>query len=530
MANGIQFHFKRAERLFDKEQHKECIDTLSRIIDSDEATEKDKAEVYFRIGFTYNKQGRCENAIANYTKAIKLFTNNNDKAEVYSNRGTTYLAVEKYDKAINDYTEAIKLFTKNNKKAGAYVQRGSTYAIQSKYEDAIADYTKAIPLFTEDNNKAKAYFGKGLAYSKKSEYNNAIADFTKAIPLFTGSNDKANGYYYKGNGYSAQGEHENAIADYTQAIELYTKDNSKANAHYNRGIAYYAQGKYKDAINDYIKAIPLFDEDNNKANAYYNKGVAYKAKGENDKAIANYQKSIPLLSQHACNSYKEAKTFYKFCPVNKNTLAMLIQQQIYFSDIASLNDPLECPLVQEDEFLCNTVFAKGSDYEPHILSLVLPCNDKKEHNAQQSNTTLPVNNALLFFSHYAASHTGICIEYQIDKEFLQKHTKMFDTRVRYQETKRIESIEDLFAVKNKQWAYEDEARFVAFGKEKLYDATEETGVKITRIWFGINTSEEDKDLLYKIMKRRGVQFFAAHKTGTALLDVEFELYPEESNT
>ena len=209
---------------------------------------------------------------------------------------------------------------------------------------------------------------------------------------------------------------------------------------------------------------------------------------------------------------------------------MLIHQQIYFSDITSLNDPLECPFVQEDKFLRDTLFAKGSDYEPRILSLVLPCNDKKEHEARQSNKKPPVNNDLLFFSHYAASHTGICIEYQIDKKFLQNDTRMFYAPVHYQDTKRIESIENLFTIKNKQWKYEREACFVAFGTEKLYKATQETGVKIMKIWFGINTSDKDKDKLLQILEKGGVQFFEVHKTGTALLDVVFEPYPKEPNT
>ena len=100
---------------------------------------------------------------------------------------------------------------------------------------------------------------------------------------------------------------------------------------------------------------------------------------------------------------------------------MLIQQQIYFSNIESLNDFLECP------FFHNTLFAKGKNYEPRILSLVLEYDNLKK--CEKLPEELPVKNCLLFFSYYAKAHTGICIEYQIFKEFLREN--MFYAKVNY---------------------------------------------------------------------------------------------------
>ena len=250
MANVIQFYFNRAKRLLESKQYQQCINTLTKIIDSGE-------------------------------------TINQEKANVYLLRGIAYFEKSEYDNEINDYAEAIPLFIENNDKAKVYASRGNAYREQKKYNNAIADFTKVSKLYTKNNDKTKVYFRRGSAYEKLGEYE-------KAIALYTKNNDKA-------------------IADYTKAIELYR-------------------------------------ENNNKTNAYFVRGITYNTKGEYDNSIADYQESITLLLKHAYNSYGEAKTFYKFCPANKNTLAMLIQQQIYFSDIASLNDPLECPLVQKDDF------------------------------------------------------------------------------------------------------------------------------------------------------------------------------------
>ena len=269
----------------------------------------------------------------------------------------------------------------------------------------------------------------------------------------------------------------------------------------------------------------------NKFICILHKTISILHKKKKKKAIADYKESIKLTCKYSLANYDEenpfygkAKTFYKFCPINKNTLALLIKQEIYFSNIASLNDPLECPFVQEEPFFRNTVFAKGTNYEPRILSLVLPYDNPKK--CKKLSKELPVKNCLLFFSHYAAAHTGICIEYQITKEFL--HEKMFYTKVSYQDTNLVQSISDLFALKNKQWEYEHEARFVAFGKKDLYCYTKKE-VTISKIIFGCKTSNKDKQLLCEIMKGQGIKFFEAKEAGETLLNVKFESYPKEEN-
>ena len=406
------------------------------------------------------------------------------------------------------------------------------YFIQEEWEKVIKlftliiDSSKATPL-----DKANAYNGRGVAYKKLELYKKAIDDYTKAIDLFTEKNDKAKAYNNRGHAYNQLKQYEKALADYTEAIALYPKDNDKANAYGNRGSTYNELEQYEEAITDYKEAIDLFTEDDDKAKAYYNRGITYEELKQDKKAIADYQKSIDLICQDSSAKYHETDPFYKFCPINKNTLALLIKQEIYFSDIASLNDPLKCPFVQEDQFFRDTVFAEGTDYEPRILSLVLQCNNPKK--CEKLPEELRVENYLLFFSHYAEAHKGICIEYQITKEFLQKN--MFYKRVSYPETESPESIPDLFAVKNKQWEYEHEARFVAFGTKDLYSYKKdlyfytEKEVTISKIIFGYKTSNKDKQLLYKIIEGRGIRFLEAQKTGETLLNIDFVEYLPQEN-
>ena len=94
----------------------------------------------------------------------------------------------------------------------------------------------------------------------------------------------------------------------------------------------------------------------------------------------------------------------------------------------------------------------------------------------------------------------------------------------YQDINRIKSIEQLFALKHTQWKNESEARFIAFGEKSTYPATVKEGVEITRIFFGLKTSDEDKELVSRIMHGREIEFFNSEKQGDSRLDVTFEEY------
>ena len=64
------------------------------------------ADDAFNRGLAYARQGEYEQAIADYTAAIKL---NPQLAEAYYNRGNAYRRQGEYDQAIADYTAAIGL-------------------------------------------------------------------------------------------------------------------------------------------------------------------------------------------------------------------------------------------------------------------------------------------------------------------------------------------------------------------------------------------------------------------------------------
>ena len=127
------------------------------------------------------------------------------------------------------------------------------------------------------------------------------------------------------------------------------------------------------------------------------------------------------------------------------------------------------------------------------------------------------------FAHYADDHKGICIEYTLNEDFL-KDKMFFHKKVEYNDEKdlKIKDIESVFALKVKDWEYEKEVRLVSFGKQEFFPL--EKGNHISKIIFGLQTPEEDKDLIRQILEGKGVKFYRTKK-GKSPFELVFEPVP-----
>ena len=99
-------------------------------------------------------------------------------AEDYFNKAKDYADNGKYQLAIDNYTKCLKLETDDANKASAYYNRGSAYDDLGNYTAAIADYTSAI---TINPDYAKAYANRGLAKAKSGQ--SSCSDYKRACDL-----------------------------------------------------------------------------------------------------------------------------------------------------------------------------------------------------------------------------------------------------------------------------------------------------------------------------------------------------------
>lgn len=92
-------------------------------------------------------------------------------------KGIEYRMQGKFDEAIAEFNKAIEI---NPNDAQAYNNRGEAYFHKGNYDQAISDSNKAIEL---DPNSDQAYANRALAYHSKGEYDMAWEDVHKVESL-----------------------------------------------------------------------------------------------------------------------------------------------------------------------------------------------------------------------------------------------------------------------------------------------------------------------------------------------------------
>lgn len=117
------------------------------------------AQDYFHQGDYEYDQGRCSQAIADYTQAITL---DPQVAEVYNNRAYTYMALDQYDKALPDLDQAIAI---RPDYINALMNRGDiyNYYYAVNHDRAIADYDRVMAI--DPQNQQHTQVNGHMAYA-----------------------------------------------------------------------------------------------------------------------------------------------------------------------------------------------------------------------------------------------------------------------------------------------------------------------------------------------------------------------------
>ena len=208
------------------------------------SSQEDRWNIYEGInkGNDHLKSGQeaeeREKKIKDYQKAVKHFTNAIDNAiqlddglaAAYDGRGSAYLSIgeldssnDKLENAIEDFTEAIKYKLDY---PSAYNNRGRAYFAKGDLGNAFTDFSKTIELMPRC---PEAYHWRGLAYFSKGDFDNAIADLSEAICL---NPDDALAYHRRGIVYLRKGDFALAIIDLNKAIKMNPNDDL---VYYSRG-------------------------------------------------------------------------------------------------------------------------------------------------------------------------------------------------------------------------------------------------------------------------------------------------------
>jgi tetratricopeptide (TPR) repeat protein len=132
------------------------------------------AGAFLDRGLLFSERGDYDNAIAEFTEAIKL---NPDYTNAYTSRGDAYYDTKDYDRAIEDYNTALRIDPHD---AAAYNNRGVAYKHKGLPDRAIEDYNAALRY---DSHDAVAYNNRGGSYLAKVLNDLAIEDYSAALRI-----------------------------------------------------------------------------------------------------------------------------------------------------------------------------------------------------------------------------------------------------------------------------------------------------------------------------------------------------------
>ena len=329
------------------------------------------------IGLIYKYQGNLDLAITQFNKGIKFESiNESGAAYCYGNRADIYSDQGKLDEALQDYTKAIDLeIFKSNR----YKIRGDFYRDKlNRPFDALVDYSIAISKESKNNNFLRS---RGKLYSEKlNNQKLAIQDFEQILKIkpndinalnwtaifYNRNNDvtKAINGYLKVISYGDSIKKlENKIEDYGWANinlgEIYQCENKveEALSLYNEGInympehvkAYYWRAwffalylsKYDEAISDLSTSIKLEPKNPhwhlNRSKIYQLKGDLKSAKNDISEAVKISKESAIYIAERGYfysitgeydKATKDFKESFKLDSANRRTYHYLTENLI----------------------------------------------------------------------------------------------------------------------------------------------------------------------------------------------------------
>jgi len=211
---------------------------------------------------------------------------------------------------------------------------------------------------------------------------------------------------------------------------------------------------------------------------------------------------------------------HKFRQLNEFFWKNLVASTVYFPPPHQLNDPYDCQID-----LMKAVRLAKAGGEPMTEAALERWRDFARTVTEPAATCgvfslcagdIRGMNESLLWAHYADNHRGVCITYEVPYSFvatligfapvtyggdkLLEALRSLDLSVRPAfETSIKPVITNFLTTKAKQWAYEQEARFISFQSGLVQFERE----WLRQICFGLNTSRDDRAAIIEAIKRLG---------------------------
>jgi tetratricopeptide (TPR) repeat protein len=311
-------------------------------------------DLYIRLGNAYEKQGKTEEAIAAYERAVKI-----DRDRLRVHKTLVDLYVEQYQgfhdriyggrewnpdvlenaedslkKVIGTYIEIRRLARPKDKQDFDVILRdsrarlGHLYLTSEKPEKAVEVLQKVL---AENSNHIDSNFGIGLAYQELGNFEKAEYHLRKTIEI---SPDRLQAYDSLGFLYLMFEKPGKAVEILQQ---LLAKDPDRVEGNYGIGMAYQELGNFEKAEYHLRKAITLAPHHEDAHNAL---GYLFAENGTNlDEAVKLVKKALRKSPQNGAYLDSLGWTYYKQGKLNE-ALTELEKALDYMPESADVQDHL----------------------------------------------------------------------------------------------------------------------------------------------------------------------------------------------
>ena len=211
-------------------------------------------------------------------------------AEEWFNKGFSLGEQGKFDEAIECYDKALE---NDPQYADAWHNKGFALVEQGSYYEAIKCCNRGLDI---DPESAATWNNKGRAFYEQGRFDEAIECYNSGLDI---DQEYVHPWNNKGLIFGEQGRFEESIEYYNRALNI---DPEYADAWNNKGFALGELERYDEAIECYNEAL---DIDPEYIDAWRNKGAALREQGKFDEATICDDKAHELNSKSATESTVE---------------------------------------------------------------------------------------------------------------------------------------------------------------------------------------------------------------------------------
>ncbi len=294
---------------------------------------------YNNLGVVFGEQGRLEEAIALYLKALRIKP---DYVDAHYSLGVVLEKQGRIEEAMDHYLQALRIKPNYLR---AHYNIGLSLSKQGRLEEAIDYYLQALRINPE---YVDAHYNLANVLSKQGRAKEAIDHYRQTLQI---DPDYAEAHNNLGLTLDTQGRIEEAMDHYLQALRI-RPDYVKAN--YNLGLAFFRIGNIEGAISYFRKVLQIDPDD---IETMYHLAKLYVGTSEYEKALSLYQKLIALLPDNPAIDYNIACIYAQQNRPEKSVLWLKKAVAKGYNDIEHIKNDSDLDNIRDSspyqEFLAN---------------------------------------------------------------------------------------------------------------------------------------------------------------------------------